>query len=256
MKKVKTWLNLAVCFIKSIRGGFFMDRISMLRRQGMIRNRFGLTVGAIILITVLIFLFVDQAVTPTIVVMSEAKVRYITVSAMNEAVKQILGDGIIYTDLINVRVDNEGKIAMMQANTIKMNILATDTSRIAQEKISTMGAEGIRIPLGAIFGSELVAGLGPRINVEMIPIGAVATDFATEFEHAGINQTRHLIYLVMNAQVRIVVPLGSELINISTRVPVTETIIVGEVPQNYFNTDMMNEGFPLMPDMQLPAPGN
>lgn len=233
-----------------------MYKISMLRRQGMIRNRLGATVGVIVIVMVLIFLFVDQAVTPTIIVMSEAKVRYITVSAMNEAVKEILGEGIIYTDLINVRVDNEGKIAMMQANTIKMNILATDTSRIAQEKISAKGAEGIRIPLGAIFGSELVAGLGPRINVEMIPIGAVATDFATEFQHAGINQTRHLIYLVMNAQVRIVVPLGSELISISTRVPVTETIIVGEVPQNYFNTEMMNEGFPFMPDMQLPNTGN
>lgn len=233
-----------------------MYKISMLRRQGMIRNRVGVTIGAIVLVTVLIFLFVDQAVTPTIIVMSEAKVRYITVSAMNEAVKEILGEGIIYTDLINVRVDNEGKIAMMQANTIKMNILATDTSRIAQETIATMGAEGILIPLGAIFGSDLVAGLGPRINVEMIPIGAVATDFATEFQHAGINQTRHLIYLVMNAQVRIVVPLGSELISISTRVPVTETIIVGEVPQNYFNTDMMNEGFPFMPDMQLPSTDN
>jgi sporulation protein YunB len=233
-----------------------MYKISMLRRQGMIRNRLSVTVGVIVIVMVLIFLFVDQAVTPTIIVMSEAKVRYITVSAMNEAVKEILGEGIIYTDLINVRVDNEGKIAMMQANTIKMNILATDTSRIAQEIIAAMGAEGILIPLGAIFGSELVAGLGPRINVEMIPIGAVATDFATEFQHAGINQTRHLIYLVMNAQVRIVVPLGSELISISTRVPVTETIIVGEVPQNYFNTDMMNEGFPLMPDMQLPDTGN
>jgi sporulation protein YunB len=233
-----------------------MYRISMLRRQGMVRNRVGLTAGAILLAAALVFLFVDQAVTPTIIVMSEAKVRYITVSAMNEAVKEILGEGIIYTDLINVRVDNEGKIAMMQANTIKMNILATDTSRIAQEIIAAMGAEGIRIPLGAIFGSELVAGLGPRMNVEMIPIGAVATDFATEFQHAGINQTRHLIYLVMNAQVRIVVPLGSELISISTRVPVTETIIVGEVPQNYFNTDMLNEGFPFMPDMQLPDTGN
>jgi len=225
-----------------------MDRLRMLRRRGIGRNRLVVLTIVLLLSALLIFIFVDRAVTSTIIVMAEAKVRYITVKSMNDAVKEILGDDIIYTDLINVRVDNEGKIAMMQANTIKMNILATDTSRIAQEQISEMGAEGIRIPLGAIFGSELVAGLGPRINVEMIPIGAVATDFSTEFQHAGINQTRHLIYLVMNAQVRIVVPLGSEVINISTRVPVTETIIVGEVPQNYFNTDM-NGGFPLLPDM-------
>lgn len=78
-----------------------MYKISMLRRQGIIRSRFGMMLAAIMLVTVLIFLFVDQAVTPTIIVMSKAKVRYTTVSAMNESIKQILGQGIVYTDLIH-----------------------------------------------------------------------------------------------------------------------------------------------------------
>lgn len=41
--------------------------------------------------------------------------------------------------------------------------------------------------------------------------------------------------MIMEANVRVVIPLGSDTAHIKTRVPVTETIIVGEVPDYYIN---------------------
>jgi hypothetical protein len=47
--------------------------------------------------------------------------------------------------------------------------------------------------------------------------------------------------------VRIVVPMGSDIINVSTRVPITETIIVGDVPDYYLNVDDKGEMLNLVP---------
>jgi len=181
------------------------------------------------------FLFIDRGLKPAVIAMSEAQVRYITVKAMNNAVKKVLNSNIKYTDLINIMTDRNGKISLIQANTVKMNALGSETSSIAQDEIRTMGQEGIYIPLGAVFNSKILAGLGPKIKVTIIPVGSVTTDFATEFENAGINQTRHKIFMIMEANVRVVIPLGSDTAHIKTRVPVTETIIVGEVPDYYIN---------------------
>lgn len=194
-----------------------------------------LIIFVLLTIASIIFLIIDRGIKPTVIAMSEAQVRYIAIKAMNNAVKKVLNSDIKYTDLINVMTDRNGKISLIQANTIRMNALASETSSVAQEEIRSMGAEGIYIPLGSIFNSKILAGLGPRVKVTIIPIGSVSIDFATEFENAGINQTRHKIYMVMEANVRIVVPLGSDTANVKTRIPITETIIVGDVPDYYIN---------------------
>ena len=102
--------------------------------------------------------------------------------------------------------------------------------------------------MGSITNSKLLSGRGPDIKVRIIPVGSVSTDFSDEFIQAGINQTRHKIYLELKTQVRIIVPLGSDIINVSTRVPITDTIIVGDVPDSYVNVDNEDQMLNLVPD--------
>ena len=128
------------------------------------RNYLILTVITVIfLLSCLMFLFIDRGLKPAVIAMSEAQVRYITVKAMNNAVKKFLNSNIKYTDLINIMTDRNGKISLIQANTIKMNALGSETSSIASRmRFCTMGQEGIHIPLGAVFNSKILAGLGAK----------------------------------------------------------------------------------------------
>ena len=73
------------------------------------------------------------------------------------------------------------------------------------------------------------------------------TDFSTEFENAGINQTRHRVYLKVSAQVRIVAPLSGSAIEVQTVVPITEMIIVGDVPDTYINVERIDDALELIP---------
>ena len=216
-------------------------------RMGM-KNRI-LIIGISILTFLLTsFLLIDWGIKPTIIAMSEAKVEYIAVLAMNNAVSQILGGNIKYTDLTDVLTDKNGKITMIQYNTILINTLARETSTLAQNEIRSLGAEGISVPLGSATKSKLLSGRGPDIDVKIIPVGSVSTDFTDEFRQAGINQTRHRIFLSLQTQVRIVVPLGSNVIKVSTKVPIAETIIVGDVPDSYVNVADEDQMLNLIPN--------
>lgn len=180
------------------------------------------------------YLMIDNSVRPTILSLTEARLRSIGVKAMNDAVQETIGGGFVYTDLINIQKDNEGKITLISANTALMNSLAAKTANCAQDKILSIGEQGISIPLGTIIGGQLLSGRGPSVKVRIEPVGSVTSEFKTEFEDAGINQTRHKIYIVMTATVRIVVSNTSQSVDISSQVLISDTIIIGDVPQNYF----------------------
>lgn len=198
-------------------------------------------------IVLLCFIILEKGIKPTVIAMSEAKVEYMATIAMNNAVKQTLGSDIKYTDLVNILTDNNGNITMIQANTVRMNNLAAEASSSTLVEITKMGDQGIEVPLGSIFNSRILAGMGPNIKIKIIPVGSVSHEFDTEFENAGINQTRHKIFLNMRAQVRVVVPLGSDIVTVSTKVPISETIIVGEVPDYYVNVDDKGKILNLIP---------
>lgn len=202
-------------------------------------------------LVVIAYILIDNAVKPTIGSMSEARLRAIAVKAMNTAVRETIGDEMSYTDLINIEKDDSGKIALVSANAVLMNNLAADTAITAQDKILNIGEQGISIPIGTIIGGQLLTGRGPSIKVKIEPVGSVTTDFMTEFEDAGINQTRHKIYLILNASVRIVIGNSSQTVEISSQVLISETIIIGDVPQSYLQLDSKDDLLNLLPNNQM-----
>lgn len=189
----------------------------------------------VLVLLVTAYLIVDNAIRPTILSLSEARLRAIGVEAMNDAVRETIGSsGVTYTDLIHIEKDNAGKISLITANTVLMNNLAADTALAAQHKILSVGEQGISIPLGTILGGQLLTGRGPAVIIKFEPVGSVTTDVKAEFEDAGINQTRHKIYVILNASVRILLGNASQTVEISSQVLISDTIIVGDVPEGYY----------------------
>lgn len=75
------------------------------------------------------------------------------------------------------------------------------------------------------------------MRFEILPVGTVKTSFVTEFESAGINQTRHKISLEATASVRIVLPSGASTVTAHASALMAESILVGDVPQSYIQVD-------------------
>lgn len=189
----------------------------------------------ILCVLVFAYLMIDSAVKPTIFELTESKLQYFAIKAMNDAVSEIVKD-ISYSDLITILKDKNDRITMLQANTLKMNDLASKAALKAQETIMNFGNQGIYIPLGTILGGQILSGKGPLIRIDIIPTGSVLSKFSSEFESAGINQTRHKIYITLNASIRIVVGNTGQLVNISQQVLISENVIIGNVPNTFLQS--------------------
>ncbi len=189
----------------------------------------------IIIIAIILYLYnyIDKNIRPTVVAISEIEARAITTEAINETVKHKITGDINYNDLINVEYDSLGRVTLMQANTILMNNIASEVALEVQEQMKKISKSKIKVPLSNAFDTQLIT--LPSIKLQIIPQGAVTVDFATEFEASGINQTRHRIYLIVITDIKIIVPLVSENIKIATNIPIAETIIVGDVPEQFIN---------------------
>lgn len=181
------------------------------------------------------FIYLDRKVVPIVLAIGELKAQELTTRAINESVRTVLKENIRYEDLISTKEDLEGNISMMQANTFLMNRISADLALTIQDYFTQIRNSIERIPLGNILGSQFFAHYGPKINLSVTPYGMVDVNFATEFEHAGINQTRHRVFLIINTEAKVMVPFNSNNIHVTTYYPVAETIIVGKVPHNYIN---------------------
>ncbi|WP_202708562.1 sporulation protein YunB [Sporosalibacterium faouarense] len=130
---------------------------------------------------------------------------------------------------------NKFSSLVILANNLMMNRLISEIALTVQETIRALSTSSIKVSLGNIFGSQLLAQYGPNIDINVTPIGRVNVDFFTEFEQSGINQARHKIYLVVKAEVKTIVPFSSSTMMVELTIPIAETIIVGKVPPNYIN---------------------
>lgn len=189
----------------------------------------------VIIVLITSFLYIDEKITPTIQAIGELKAQEITTRSINESVSLVLKQDIRYEDLISIKEDTEGNITMMQANTFLMNRIASDVALTIQDHFKQIKTTSEKVPIGNALGSQILAQYGPKLDLDVTPLGRVDVNFGTEFEQSGINQTRHRIYLVVNTMVRVIIPFSSSNIKVTTHIPVAETIIVGKVPQNYIN---------------------
>ena len=96
------------------------------------------------------------------------------------------------------------------------------------------------IKLGSFLGSNLLAGRGPNINIKMSITGDLDTDLKSEFKAAGINQTVHKIYLEVTCNVIILTPYETMEESIINQVLLAEGVIIGDVPNSYYNLEGMS----------------
>lgn len=199
----------------------------------------------LLLLALAAYLLLQKSLSGVILETAHAQAYALAVDTLNAAVQESVQDGVPYDALITVLTDSAGRITMLQANTARMNALAAAIALRAGQALAEDTARQIAVPLGAALKLPAFASLGPRIRVSLTPVGAVSADFHTEFEAAGINQTRHKIYLQLHADVRLVLPTGARPVAVDTQVLIAESIIVGEVPGSYINVpegEMLNFG--------------
>ena len=205
------------------------------------RRRWGRRLLLLSLMLTAALLLAERNIRPLVLSMAQARSAAMCSQVLSGAVAEALGDGVGYDELMNVRVDERGQVALLSANTVRMNLLADRAGEAALRRLQKMSSETIDVPLGAALGLTLLEGNGPQVPVSIVPIGSISTDFATEFEAVGINQTRHKVYLQVTASIQIVIPTGAKTTQVTANMLVAESIIVGAVPESFVGYNLSKD---------------
>ena len=171
---------------------------------------------------------------PILTSLATARVSNTVNGIVSAAVNETIYSGDVdYDSLISFEKDNEGHITAVKSNMAEFNRLQSAIIADILEKLSEVTTRELSIPFGTLTGTPLLAGRGPLISVRMQSVGSSSAHFENAFTSAGINQTKHQIYLVVDVYVSILLPGFSTMTKVSNTYAVAETVIVGLVPENY-----------------------
>ena len=165
-----------------------------------------------------------------VVSLAEKTFDSIISSASYHAVDIIVEEKYRYSDLVDIKTDSSGNVGMIITDSYAVNKLAATAATKAYDYLSEKIEKGVEVPLGAFTGIRLISGFGAKVRMKVISVASVKCDFVSEFAQAGINQTRHSLYLNINCVVNVVTKTKTKKINDKITVLVFDNLIVGKVP--------------------------
>jgi len=195
----------------------------------------------------LFLIYVNLLVTPLIVDTSKSQIKVYATKSMNYAVTEAMNQNITYDDLVNILTNQDGKITLIEANTVKINNISNMIERITLAHLVEISRNPIEIPLGAFTGISLFSGMGPPVLIDIFPYGEVGCKFLSQFISAGINQTQHKIYVEVQTKINVVLPLKTISVTMTNEVLVCESVIIGEIPETYLKSNNLTEMLELVP---------
>lgn len=142
-----------------------------------------------------------------------------------------------YDSLIKIEKDTVGKISFIEADSAKINEIVSQIVSNIQSEFDKIPRVTVFINMGSVSGVSILKNLDPKFEVELESAGNLNADVKTEFRSVGINQTQHKIYLEVDAKIGILTPFDTFTKEIHTDVLLTEAVIVGDVPDSYYDLD-------------------
>lgn len=201
-------------------------------RQMNLKKAFVFFFLVIISISISLYTF-NQKIEPTLKAVCSNNARDIAFKSSNEAVFEYM-ENVKYNDLINLDKNASGKVTAITANVSEINKLATFVSSNVQKKLEKRQESELLLPLSEMFGIRVIGAKGPRIKVLTIVDGNVEVNFKSLFEDAGINQTRHTLYVQISTTVSTIAPLYLENETYVNDIMIAETVIVSDTPSSYY----------------------
>ena len=179
----------------------------------------------------LIFAYYFGVVAPIVFTLSEEKARSMSTIVVSESVAAVISeDNFTYDDLVIIDRNSSGDITQISTNSVNINKLVREVTKLVQENIDGITFESLEIALGTFTGIPFLYGIGPNISVKLIPVGTVNTAFSSSFQSAGINNTIHRLYFVITVNIGMLLPTMTRNFTTTLEVQICESILQGKVP--------------------------
>ncbi len=169
--------------------------------------------------------------------LAKTQIENATSDLINDAIdKQIETQNIQYDRMVYFEKDLQGRITALKTNMSEVNRLKTDILNLINDEILAMDTTDLGVPIGSLIMPEFFSGRGIQIPVLIYAVRNSDGDFSSRFSEAGINQTLHQMIMEVRVDVTVLVLGKTTSFTVSSHVVVAETVIVGQVPNTFFQT--------------------
>ena len=151
---------------------------------------------------------------------------------INSAVMDAL-DGINTEDFADIMRSENNSITSINTNTVKLNSVKTRIYDNLTRHLDQTGTATVYIPIGSLTKYPLLQGMGYKIPVKIVFDTTFNVAFSETLKEAGINQVYYETYIVTVANLDIISALMISETTVTSKIPVSQTLIVGTVPNEY-----------------------
>ena len=218
-----------------------MNRIYSLtgRHRGR-RRRYPLLV-LLALVLALFFIFNVQ-LHPSLAAMATAAAQK-SASALVAAAfsKEIAEESVSYSELIAIAYCDGGYVSSVSLNMARLNAVRNRLFLAVVDSLSDGEIMTVDLPIGTVLGGDLFSGRGPNLHLNVLLAQGACAYMESEFYGVGINQTIHRVLFTVELRLTVMLPTSPVTLTVKEQYPVTETVIVGEVPDAYTAIDRLTD---------------
>lgn len=203
------------------------------KRKGASR---GLSLLSAFLFAVLVFLLMalEHNLRPAAKTVASMKSREVSVNVMQLAVRTLLEEQPRLLDgLFAVRQDSAGHVTGAVCDPASLARIQNTLEGAVSESLQSSPLLKFSVPAGTLSGMQLLAGLGPGIPVQAVPLSAVQSRVETQLTSGGINQTVLEVDVVVSVEMGTLLAGSRMQETVESRIRAAQLMVVGDVPQFY-----------------------
>lgn len=200
-------------------------------------RRLIIPIFCIILAFCLIYSYTETKLAPKMTELARSSAEKHLLATVNQTVGEMADEGLLdYGKMVSTIRDEKGEVIYLEVDTgMLAKAKSILVSRIAK-RLEENKKIPLSVPLGSLTDWNLFSGVGIPMKIKLYPIESVEGEIHTELEDCGINQTRHLIEVTVQAKLLVVLPGENVEAKTQVRLPLGERVLVGDVPEIYLDT--------------------
>lgn len=177
-------------------------------------------------------------IVPMIRTIAEIQVVNAASGALTAAVSRQLADGgTDYGKLILLEKDATGAVTALRTDTAQIARLKAEVFDALDDLVDEVEIRDLGVPLGSLLLPAFFAGRGVRLPVKVVTLNMTNADFYSSMTACGINQSLQKIWMTFLVHVTFLTPAGMQAVDVTSDVILAETVLLGSVPDTYFQLD-------------------
>lgn len=199
----------------------------------------------LIIFTFIILVFLSNKVMPFYMNYSEAEMKRVVTTVINKSVTEEVTNQLEVDSLFVLKKENDNTI-IVDFDPVIVNRVMSKISDVVYNNLKLISKKDkltlekynldesyFYIPSGIIFNTTMLNNIGPRIPINLEIISSVNPNLKTEVTEYGINNSLIEVYINVIVDVKMILPMYANTMQIVVVVPLTVKLIQGEVPKYY-----------------------